>query len=606
MCGIFAYTGTRTASTLLVEGLRTLEYRGYDSAGIFVSELGIIKAVGPIDNLAKKILTHGGVAGIAHTRWATHGQPTEENAHPHTDASGDIALVHNGIIENYREIKDALAAAGHTFVSSTDTEVLAHLIGTKRASASSLSEAVRAALLLVRGTYGIGVMEKANPNEIIIARMGSPIVIGIASHGHFVASDASALVAHTKDVVFLEDGEVAVVSKDGYKIETLAREARERAPERIAWDAEEAKKSGYDHFMMKEIMEGPEVLQNTLRGRLILEQGLAKLGGIEARAEELAKLERITIVACGSAYYAGLVGKYMLEKYAQIPVEVELASEFRYRAPIIGEHHAVLASSQSGETADTLAAIREGKRLGALTLGIVNVVGSSIARETDAGIYNHAGPEAGVASTKAFISQLTVLALLTLYLGRARGALTREQGITLATALTALPDALAVVLHTRDQIKAIATTHSTMRDALFVGRTMHMPIAFEGALKLKEVSYIHAEGYGAGEMKHGPIAMIDEHFPTIALMPHDELYEKMVSNIEEIRARKGPVIAITTDDVVGIESLTPDVIKIPKTHELLQPILSTVPLQLFAYYIGTGKGYNVDRPRNLAKAVTVE
>lgn len=604
MCGIFAYNGTRTASPLLLEGLRTLEYRGYDSAGIFVPGLGTIKSVGPIENLAQKLTVHGGVSGIAHTRWATHGEPTEVNAHPHV--SGRVALVHNGIIENYREVKEKLSEQGHTFVSSTDTEVLAHLIAEELKGVSSLIDAVTLALKKVRGTYGIAVMDSEKRDEIVVARMGSPIVIGIAEHGMFVASDPSALIAHTKDVVYLEDGELALITSTTYTLQTLQNEERIREPERIEWDAEEAKKSGYKHFMMKEIMEGPEVLRNSSRGRVIPLKGLAKLGGIEKYAKELAEAERITIVGCGSAYYTGLVAEYMLEKFTKIPVEVELASEFRYRSPVIGKNHVVIAVTQSGETADTLAAIREAKRLGALTLGIVNVVGSTIARETDAGIYNHAGPEAGVASTKAFLSQLLVFSLLTLYLGRLRGGISRDEGITIAHAIEVLPEQLSEMLQKRASLQAIATKYAHARDFLFVGRHSHMPLAYEGALKLKEVSYIHAEGYGAGEMKHGPIAMIDENFPTVALMPKDAVYEKMVSNIEEIRARRGPVVIVTTTDAPSLAHLTDDVIVIPRTHELLQPILSAVPLQLFAYYMGVGKGYNVDRPRNLAKAVTVE
>lgn len=606
MCGIFAYNGTRTASPLLIEGLRTLEYRGYDSAGIFVPTLGTIKAVGPIDNLAKKVTVQGGTSGIAHTRWATHGEPTEANAHPHHDATGRIALVHNGIIENYREIKEVLTTKGHTFLSSTDTEVFAHLIGEELQSVPTLLEAVQSALGKVRGTYGVAVMDSERPDEIVVARMGSPIVIGIAEHGMFVASDPSALIAHTKDVVYLEDGELALITGTTYSIQSLESEERIREPQRIEWDAEVAKKSGYDHFMMKEIMEGPEVLENSMRGRIISVQGLAKLGGIERYRKELEEAERITIVGCGSAYYTGLVAEYMLEKYAKIPVEVELASEFRYRSPVIGKNHIVIAVTQSGETADTLAAIREAKKLGALTLGVVNVVGSTIARETDAGIYNHAGPEAGVASTKAFLSQLLVFSLLTLYLGRLRGTISREEGIEIAEALESLPELHRKVLGTHEKVKTVAEKYASSRDFLFVGRTSHMPIAYEGALKLKEVSYVHAEGYGAGEMKHGPIAMIDENFPTVALMPNDGVYEKMVSNIEEIRARRGPIIVVTTDDVASSAHLSEDVIVVPKTHEMLQPILTTVPLQLFAYYVGTGKGYNVDRPRNLAKSVTVE
>lgn len=606
MCGIFAYTGTRTATTILIEGLRTLEYRGYDSAGIFVPGIGTIRSVGPIANLTKKVETHGGTSGIAHTRWATHGEPTEVNAHPHTDVSGRVALVHNGIIENYRELKDALVAQGHTFTSATDTEVLAHVVGEELKETNDLFSAVRNALKKAHGTYGLAVMDAAHPDDIVVARMGSPIVIGISPHGNLVASDPSALVAHTKDVVYLEDGEIALVTPSSYKIETLLSESRERQPERIEWDQEEAKKSGYAHFMLKEIMEGPEVLRNSMRGRLIPAQGLAKLGGIEAYAKELSEAERITIVGCGSAYYTGLVAEYLIEKFARVPVEVELASEFRYRNPVIGKNHIVLAVSQSGETADTLAAIREGKARGALTLGIVNVVGSTIARETDAGIYNHAGPEAGVASTKAFLSQLLVFGLLTLYLARLRGVMSLEEGVVLAHEFDQLPGKLATILEKRAEIETVAKAYANARDFLFVGRTSHMPIAYEGALKLKEVSYVHAEGYGAGEMKHGPIAMIDENFPTVALMPKNDVFEKMVSNVEEIRARRGPIIAVLTEDSAHARDIASHSIVVPSAHELLQPILMTVPLQLFAYYFGTGKGYDVDRPRNLAKSVTVE
>lgn len=606
MCGIFGYTGTRTATKLLIEGLRTLEYRGYDSAGIFVPALGTFKTPGPIDNLAALMTVDGGTSGIAHTRWATHGEPTAENAHPHADASGTILLVHNGIIENYRELKGELEAEGHIFLSATDSEVLAHVIGEERKNTASLIVAVRAALLRVEGTYGIAVMEKGTPDTIVVARMGSPIVLGIAEHGMFVASDPSALLSHTHDVVYLEDGEMAVITPHEYQITTLGDESRLRAPVQIAWDQSEARRDGYDHFMMKEIMEGPEVLLNSMRGRALQDDGLVKLGGIEQYREQLEKVERITIVGCGSAYYSALVAEYMLETYARIPVEVELASEFRYRTPIIGKNHVVIAVSQSGETADTLAAIREAKKLGALTLGVVNVVGSTIARETDAGVHNHAGPEAGVASTKAFLSQLLVFALIALYLGRLRGAISRDDGKEIVEAMLVLPEQLRSVLEKCEAIRDIATTFKDMRDALFIGRVAHLPIALEGALKLKEVSYIHAEGYGAGEMKHGPIAMIDEHFPTIALLPHDAVFPKMISNIEETRARKGPVVLVTTDDAPDLTHLSSHVIRVPKTHDMLQPILSVVPLQLFAYYVGVGKGYNVDRPRNLAKAVTVE
>lgn len=590
---------------MLLEGLRTLEYRGYDSAGIFTAEGGIVRSVGAIDNLAKKLAEDmPGISGIAHTRWATHGAPTEQNAHPHTDNSERIWLVHNGIIENYREIKDMLAAQGVRFKSDTDTEVLACLIGSMY-DGKSLERAVQHALSHVRGTYGIAVMDKQTPEVLVTARLGSPIVLGIGTHGNFISSDPSALLAHTKDVVYLEDGEMAVITNSSCETHTIRGERLEKTPEKIEWDVESVQKGGYDHFMLKEIMEAPDVIRNTLRGRLMVEQGRAKLGGVEGVADKLRDTTRLTIVGCGSAYYAGVVGKYLIEEYAGIPVDVEIGSEYRYKRNIPDTKGAMLAISQSGETADTLASIREAKRLNQLTLGIVNVVGSTIARETDAGVYNHAGPEIGVASTKAFISQLVVLALHTLAFGRDRD-MSRETGIEIAKALDALPETIEKVFVQQEQIKAVAEKYAECRDFLFIGRKLHLPIAYEGALKLKEVSYVHAEGYGAGEMKHGPIAMIDENFPTVALVPDDEVYEKNISNIEEVRARKGPVIAFASEGDTNIASVASDVIYIPKTHPVVQPIVSTVPLHLFAYYFGVKKGFDVDKPRNLAKSVTVE
>lgn len=604
MCGIFGYVGKRTAEPILIEGLRTLEYRGYDSAGIFVPGYGVVKSVGPIDNLAKKITeTIAGTSGIAHTRWATHGAPTEINAHPHHDMNEKVWLVHNGIIENYRTIKDDLLKQGITFVSDTDTEVLAKLIGSLYEG--DLKQAVQSAICRVRGTYGIAVMSDSNPDEIIVARMGSPLVLGVGTDGHYVSSDPSALLAHTKDVVYLEDGEIAVVSKDSYNIMTQAGKMCVKIPEKIEWDIEAVQKQGYEHFMLKEIFEAPEVIANTIRGRLIVEKGKAKLGGLESVLPKLAELERLTITACGSAYYAGYVGKYLLEEYAKLPVEIELASEYRYKTNVPSENSALLAVTQSGETADTLAAIRLGKELGVLTLGVVNVVGSSIARETEAGVYNHAGPEVAVASTKAFISQLTVFVLLTLLIARERG-MDQKTGVEIAKALQDLPNQLGTVLAQADHIKAIATKYAGYRDAMYIGRKFHTPIAYEGSLKLKEVSYIHAEAYAGGELKHGSIAMLDKNFPVIAISPQDDVYEKMLSNIEEVKARQAPVIAIANEDDIVITALADDVITIPKVHPILQPIISTVPLHLFAYYVGVAKGLNVDRPRNLAKSVTVE
>lgn len=604
MCGIFGYIGTRTAEPLLVEGLRTLEYRGYDSAGIYVPGYGPVRAVGPIDNLAAAITEPiNGTAGIAHTRWATHGEPTVENAHPHQDMSGGVWLVHNGIIENYREIKEGLTMQGISFETQTDTEVLAKLIGTLYAG--DLAKAVREALRRVRGTYGLAVVAEHSPEEIVVARMGSPIVLGLGSDGNFVSSDPSALLTHTKDVVYLEDGEMARITKEQYEVSTISGKRLEKEPETVDWDAEAIQKGGYEHFMLKEIFEAPEVIENTIRGRLLVEKGRTKLGGVEGVLEELTSLNRLQMVGCGSAYYAAQVGRYMLEEYAGLPVEVELASEYRYKRNLPEKKSAVLAISQSGETADTLASLRKAKEQDLLTMGIVNAVGSTIARETDAGVYNHAGPEIAVASTKAFISQLTVLVLFTLLIARERG-MTQEEGREIAKALTELPDVLRKVLDKSEEIKAIAHKYAEYRDAIFIGRKFHTPIAYEGSLKLKEVAYIHAEAYAGGELKHGPIAMLEENFPVIALVPHDDVYEKMVSNIEEVRARKAPVLAFASENDVNIGNLATDVITIPSVHPILQPIVTTVPLHLFSYYVGTAKGLNVDRPRNLAKSVTVE
>lgn len=604
MCGIFGYVGTRTAEPILLEGLRTLEYRGYDSAGIFVPGYGAVKAVGPIANLAKEIKHEiGGSSGIAHTRWATHGEPTLLNAHPHKDMSEAIWIVHNGIIENYRELKEGLAIQGITFTSDTDTEVLAKLIGSL--DAGDLKLAVHEALQMVRGTYGLAVMSERNPEEMIVARMGSPIVLGVGKDGNFVSSDPSALLAHTKDVVFLDDGEIALVTKDKFEIVTLKGEKKNKEPEKISWDVESIQKQGYEHFMLKEIHEAPEVIRSTIRGRLQIEKGRAKLGGLEGVLKELTTLNRLQIVGCGSAYYAGQAGRYMLEEYAGLPVDVELSSEYRYKKNYPDKHSAVLAVSQSGETADTLASIREARSLGEMTLGIVNSVGSTIARETDAGVYNHAGPEIAVASTKAFISQLVVFVLLTLLIGREKG-MSQKEGKEIAEALEQLPEVIEKVLEQADKIKLMAEKYASYKDTIFLGRKFQTPIAYEGSLKLKEVAYIHSEAYAGGELKHGPIAMLEENFPVIALCPQDDVYEKMLSNIEEVKARRAPVLAFATEGDHNIANIVDDVIYLPKVHPILQPIVTTVPLHLFAYYIGIAKGLNVDRPRNLAKSVTVE
>ncbi|RKZ77515.1 MAG: glutamine--fructose-6-phosphate transaminase (isomerizing) [Gammaproteobacteria bacterium] len=604
MCGIFGYVGTRTAEPILIEGLRTLEYRGYDSAGIFVPGYGAIKSKGPIDNLAEKITeTIPGTSGISHTRWATHGAPTEQNAHPHSDMSGSVWVVHNGIIENYREIKERLTAMGVVFESDTDTEVLAKLIGTF--NQGDILEAVRTALRMVRGTYGIAVLSERSPDKIVVARMGSPIVLGIGTDGHLVSSDTSALLAHTKDVVYLDDGEVAVIEKDTYTISSLRGEPKKKKPTKIEWDAESLKKHGYEHFLLKEIMDIPETIENTIRGRLIVDKGRAKLGGFEEVLKKLVDIDRLMVVGCGSAAYASQVGKYILEEYANLPVDVDLASEFRYRTVLPHSNTALLAVTQSGETADTLASVRKAKELDILTLGMVNVVGSTIAREADAGIYNHAGPEVSIASTKAFISQYTAFILITLLIGRERG-LSQEDGVDIATALSEVSKLAEKVLEQKEKIQALAKKYAKYRDFMYIGRKFHAPVAYEGSLKLKEVTYIHAEAYAGGELKHGSIAMLDEDFPVVALVPEDDVYEKMVSNIEEVKARSAPVIAIATEGDERIADIVDDVIYVPKAHPIVQPILSTIPMQLFAYYVGVEKGLDVDRPRNLAKSVTVE
>lgn len=604
MCGIFGYVGSRTAAPLLLEGLRTLEYRGYDSAGIYVPGYGMIKAVGPIDELAKKLPeTLPGVAGIAHTRWATHGEPTERNAHPHADMAEKIWIVHNGIIENFREIKEILTLQGMSFSSDTDTEVLAKLIGSFYDG--DLSAAVQRALAAVRGTYGIAVMSEYDPQKLIVARMGSPIVLGFGRDGNFIASDPSALLTHTKDVIFLNDGEMAILTKDTYEVTTVAGKKINRTAEVLEWEVEAVQKGGYEHFMLKEIFEAPQVIENTIRGRLIIDKGMAKLGGLESMLSRITALKRLQIVGCGSAYYAGQVGRYMLEEYAGIPVEVELASEYRYKKSYPDKKGAVLAISQSGETADTLASLKKAKAEELLTLGIVNAVGSTIARETDAGVYNHAGPEVAVASTKAFISQLTVLALFTLLIARQRG-MSMQEGQEIARGLEALPQVLTKVLEESDRIKAVAERFAEARDFMYIGRHLHAPIAYEGSLKIKEVSYVHAEAYAGGELKHGPIAMLDADFPVVAIAPKDSVYEKMISNIEEVKARKAPIIMLTTSIDAHVKELADEVLLMPQVHPLLQPIVATVPLQLFAYHFGVAKGLNVDRPRNLAKSVTVE
>ncbi len=607
MCGIIGYTGTKNVTPILLAGLEALEYRGYDSAGLSIGGVGIVKAVGKVAMLREKVassVTAEATSGIAHTRWATHGEPSEVNAHPHIDTSGQLHLVHNGIIENYRDIKTELTGQGYTFYSATDTEVLAKLIGSLYAG--NLEQAVTKALARVRGAYGLVVTHEAEPGVIIVARLGSPIVIGVAADGHYVASDAVALLPYTNRLVYLDDGEVAILTPSTYQVKNAGGTERQVTPETAAADIEVIKKDGYRHYMEKEINEAAEVIRSTIRGRVLVDEGKVKLGGLESVLPELRDIQRLAIVGCGSASFAGKVGQWMLETYAGLPTDVEIGSEYRYRAMLGGAGTAVLAVTQSGETADTLASVKRAKAEGLLTLGIVNVVGSSIARETSAGVYNHAGPEVAVASTKAFLSQLTVFALLTVLLGRERGTMTEVEAKEILTALEALPVVLDVVLKRQADIEAIAGRYKDATSMMYIGRGSHAPLAYEGALKMKEVTYIHAEGYPAGELKHGSIALLDAQVPVVALLPTQDVYEKMVSNIEEVKARKAPMIIIAEDGDKHASALADDVIFVPKTHPILQPILSTIPLQLLSYYVGVQKGLDVDKPRNLAKSVTVE
>lgn len=611
MCGIVGYIGKQKDIRIGMEALKRLEYRGYDSAGMAVynkerKEIDSIKAVGKVASLEEKLRSTNfeGSPFLFYTRWATHGQVTEENCHPHADCTGNIWVAHNGIIENYQQLKQELLGEGHVFLSGTDTEVLPHLI--EKFFTGNLEDATRKALSLVHGAYALAIIARDDSEKLVLAKYSAPLLIGLGDGEYLAASDPSAVITHTNKVIYLEDGELAILTPKTFSIQNYQQELVERDAEEIEWSLEDAKKGGYPHFMQKEIMEQPESIINSLRGRLLLDTGDVRLGGLEQVQEKLKNIEQVEILACGTAYLSGLVGTYMLQEYTGMPTKADIASEFRYKKPIIDKKTAYLFISQSGETADTLAALKEVKKKGGLALGIVNTVGSSIARETEAGVYNHAGPEIGVASTKAFTSQLTVLALLTLFLGRQRG-MSFTMGQRIAKEIANLPVLVKETLETTNAImEKIAIKYQGARDFLFIARKYNYPVALEGALKLKEISYIHAEGYGAGEMKHGPLAMIDENFPTIALCPSDSVYEKMISNIQEIKARKGPVIAIATQGNEDIKTIADDVIYIPKTLEMLTPILSVIPLQLFAYYMGILKGYDVDKPRNLAKSVTVE
>jgi glutamine---fructose-6-phosphate transaminase (isomerizing) len=611
MCGIVGYIGDRRAVPLLIEGLKRLEYRGYDSAGITVVNgkgLDTRKAVGKITEL-EKLVSNGNepdsTIGIAHTRWATHGAPTERNAHPHLSCNGEIAVVHNGIIENAGTLRKKLQQMGHEFRSETDTEVIAHLI--EEAYQGNLEDATREALRQVEGAYGLAIMSSREPRKIVAARKGSPLLLGVTDNGeYFVASDVAAVLAQTRQVIYLDDGEMAVLTEDGYETQSLRGESLQKEVKEIAWDLDAIEKSGHDHFMIKEIFEQPHTIMQAIRGRVIEEDGTVKFGGLNLEDKELAAFDRIIICACGTSWHSGLIGEYMLEEICRIPVDVEYASEFRYRKPIVNDRTLMLVISQSGETADTLAAMREAKEQGAKVLGIVNVVGSTIAREAHGGIYLHAGPEIGVASTKAFTSQVVALTLFTVRMGRLKGVLTAEQGREILHELKALPDKVEQVLELNDAIRELARIYKSASNFLYLGRGYNFPTALEGALKLKEISYIHAEGLPAAEMKHGPIALIDENMPVVVIAPHDAVYQKVLSNIQEVKARGGRVIAVATTGNSDLAGMVDHMIPVPETIDMLTPIVTTIPLQLLAYHVAVMRGCNVDMPRNLAKSVTVE
>ena len=618
MCGIVGYIGKRDATPILLEGLRRLEYRGYDSAGIALvtdGKLEVRKKKGKIDEgLARLLPTHPvrGELGLGHTRWATHGPPSDENSHPHLDQSQRIAVVHNGVIENFDRLKQRLIQAGHQFLSATDTEVLAHLIGEHyekvkhlKGEHHTLTQAVMNALRDVIGTYGIGVISVDHPGVLVAARRGSPLLVGVGEGEHFVASDASAVVAHTRQVAYLNDYDVATITAGEFTVTSLGSDTARIQISQLEFSAEAAEKGAYPHYMLKEIFEQPSTVQNALRGRIDFEEGMPKFGGLNMSVAELREVDQIVIAACGTSWHAALVGEYLFEEFAHIPTEVEYASEYRYRNAPLEKHTLVLVITQSGETADTLAGLRESRRRGHKVLSICNVVGSTIAREADGGIYLHAGPEIGVASTKAFTSQVSVLALFSLLMGRIR-MLSSSRGLQVLRALEAAPEQMEKILAQNEAIKKIALKYAHAEDFFFLGRQYSFPVALEGALKLKEISYIHAEGYPAAEMKHGPIAMIDEKTPTVFVIPSDPLYEKCFSNLEEIKARKGPVIAIATEGNTRIRDRVDDVIYIPATIEPVVPLLSVIPLQLLAYHIAVARGCDVDKPRNLAKSVTVE
>jgi len=612
MCGIVGYIGHREAQDLLLTGLKRLEYRGYDSAGLAIVDrdaLRVEKREGKVDDLRGALdgQPMDGTLGVGHTRWATHGAPSDENAHPHVSTDGAFAVVHNGIIENHSAIKTQLKEKGYTFQSETDTEVLVYLIEEiKRETALSLPEAVRQALTQVVGAYGIAVVSREDPDLLLAARKGSPLILGIGEDEYFIGSDAAPLVEHTRQVVYLNDGEMVTVRRSGYQVRTIENEPLEKEVHELEWSLSEIEKGGYDHFMLKEIMEQPDAMADAMRGRVLPDDNEIVLGGLHDVWDELVEADRIVIAACGTSWHAGLVGEYLIERFARTPVEVEYASEFRYRDPILRDGDVVLVISQSGETADTLAAVREAQSRGVPCFGICNVVGSTIARETDAGIYLHAGPEIGVASTKAFTAQVTVLSMIALKLAKGR-TLSEAELAKNIEALAAVPGKVREVLETTDDaLRSMAQVYRYASNFLYLGRGYNFPVALEGALKLKEISYIHAEGYPAAEMKHGPIALIDRFMPVVFIAMRDSTYDKVLSNIEEVAARDGSVIAITDDASEELDELCEYVLEIPETEEFLSPLLTVIPLQLLSYHVAVMRGCHVDQPRNLAKSVTVE
>lgn len=611
MCGIVGYIGNREALPISIEALKRLEYRGYDSSGtalIHEGKLQIYKKQGKIIELERSLPEPSRCSGhvaIAHTRWATHGAPNEINAHPHPDCKGEIAIVHNGIIENYKVLREQLIGLGHKFVSDTDSEVLAHLIEQYMSTDIGLEDAVREAMKLVEGTYGLVVISQKEPDKLIAVRKGSPLIIGINDNEHFITSDVSAIVIHTKRVIYLQDSELCVVRKDGFEISTLGKTSVKPQISVVDWDISAIEKGDFEHFMLKEIFEQPVTIANGFRGRINEGMGTARLGGLHLEAFELRKVKQIHLLACGTSFHAALIGKYIIEDMARIPVHAEYASEYRYRNPIIPEDTLVFVISQSGETADTLAAMREAKAKGARVLGITNVVGSTVARESDGGAYIHAGSEIGVASTKAFTSQVTILSLLAIYLGR-MDHLSNVQGTEYIKALEEIPEKVEEILKLNDQIREIAKSIKDCTNALYLGRGLNYPVALEGALKLKEISYIHAEGYPAAEMKHGPIALIDENMPVVAIATRDPLYDKIYSNLQEVRARKARLITVATQGDTELQKICENVIYIPDTLTNLQALLTVIPLQLLAYHVADLLGFDVDQPRNLAKSVTVE